>query len=273
MGPKACIISLGAVLSLIIGLQACAPLTGPREPLSPPQPAQVWKSFQNDFASRGDLPFWLKASLNYSGPEDSRRSIFEFWGNTGLPLRLDLKAGMGITVSLWRIDAQGWLAYYPDQETAYTHPDSGLALKRLGFPSPFSLQDLARILTGQTAACLPPSFQEAGPKTGGQTEFRFGPSSRVQSLVLDAQGNVLSMAGSRPFSWSLRITDYDAHSRHPIARTYRLETPRHKAVVRLKDIRFRSQSWPEKALSLPLPEETIRVPLGGETHTSLEGCA
>ncbi|MDZ7761895.1 MAG: hypothetical protein U5L00_16785 [Desulfovermiculus sp.] len=254
--------TLWAVLSLIVGLQACAPLTAPREKIPSPQADRVWKRFQQDFASREEVPFWIKASLNYSGPEESRRSILELWGNTGLPLRLDLKAGLGITVSLWRIDTQGWLAYYPDQETAYTHPDSGLALKRLGFPSPFSLQELAYVLTGQTAACLPPSFEQAIPQSDEHIEYRFTGSSRVRSLVLDQRGQVISMAGSQPFSWTLKLSDYQEESQILIARTYRLETAQHKAVVRIKEVRFRSQPWPEQALSLPLPENTTRRPMG-----------
>ena len=261
-GPWPGILFLWALLSLIVGLQACAPLTAPREEISFSQANRVWKRFQQDFASREDVPFWIKASLNYSGPEESRRSILELWGNTSLPLRLDLKAGLGITVSLWRIDTQGLLAYYPDQETAYTHQDSGFALKRLGFPSPFSLQELAYLLTGQSAACLPPSFEQTIPQSNEHIEYRFTGSSRVQSLVLDQRGQLISMAGSQPFPWTIKISDYQEDSQILVARTYRLETAQHKAVVRIKDIRFRSQPWPEKALTLPLPDGTTLRPMG-----------
>ncbi|MBS3780765.1 MAG: hypothetical protein KGY41_10245 [Desulfovermiculus sp.] len=261
-GFWASLLPLWALLGLIVGLQACAPLAGPRPETSPSLVNQVWQRFRQDFAPRGYTPFWLKASLNYSGPEESRRSTFELWGNTGLPLRLDLKAGLGMTVSLWRIDTHGLLAYYPDHETAYTHPDSGLALKRLGFPSPLSMQELAQVLTGQTAACLPPSFEQAIPQSDEHIEYRFSASSRVQSLVLDQRGQVISMAGSQPFSWTIKLSDYQEDSQILVARTYRLETPQHKAVVRIKDIRFRSQPWPEKALTLPLPDKTTLRPMG-----------
>lgn len=261
-GPWPGILSLWALLSLIVGLHACAPLTAPREKISLSQANRVWKLFQQDFPSREDVPFWIKASLNYSGPEESRRSILELWGNTSLPLRLDLKAGLGITVSLWRIDTHGLLAYYPDQKAAYTHPDSGFALERLGFPSPFSLQELAYILTGQAAACLPPSFEQAIPQSNEHIEYRFIGSSRVQSLVLDQRGQMISMAGNQPYSWTINISDYHEDSQFLVARTYRLETAQHKAVVRIKDIRFRSQPWPEKALTLPLPDGTALRPMG-----------
>ncbi|MFO7801213.1 MAG: hypothetical protein R6V55_02825 [Desulfovermiculus sp.] len=246
------------------GLQACAPVSAPRQELPPPEADQVWSAFEQDFAHRGNLPFWIKASLNFSGPEDSHRSTFEFWGQTGLPLRLDLMAGIGVTVSLWRIDENGLLAYYPKQEVAYTGPDSSQGLHQLGFPCPVSIQELAGILTGQAATSLPSSYKHATLKDDRLTKYHFSQQSQVQSLVLDDQGRITSMAGDQPYTWSLKIDDYELINGIPIARSYRLKTEHeHKAVVRLKEVRFRSQPWPEKAMSLSLPEDTTRRPLGG----------
>ncbi|MFP4034336.1 MAG: hypothetical protein ACLFT5_02390 [Desulfovermiculus sp.] len=246
------------------GLQACAPVSAPRQELLPPDPDRVWSDFEHNFTSRGDLPFWIKASLNFSGPERSHRSTFEFWGHTGLPLRLDLMAGIGVTVSLWRIDENGLLAYYPRQRVAYLGPDSSQGLEHLGFPCPLSVQGLADILTGQAASSLPSTYNSASPKSERQTEYRFSRQSRIQSLILDEQGRITSMAGEHPYTWSLKVDDYELIQKTPIARSYRLQTEKgHKAVVRIKEVRFRSQPWPEKAMSLPLPEDTTRLPLGG----------
>ncbi|MGM0538156.1 MAG: hypothetical protein ACQERT_03000 [Thermodesulfobacteriota bacterium] len=250
--------------SLFAGLQACAPVSAPRQELLPPDAARIWSTFEQDFASRGDLPFWIKASLNFSGPENSHRSTFEFWGHTGLPLRLDLMAGIGVTVSLWRIDEDGLVAYYPRQEVAYFGPDSSQGLEYLGFPCPLGGQGLANILTGQAASSLPSSYENAAPKAERRTEYRFSRQSRIQSLVLDDRGRITSMAGEHPYKWSLKVDDYELINGTPIARSYRLKTEQgHKAVVRIKEVRFRSQPWPEKAMSLPLPDDTSRLPLGG----------
>jgi hypothetical protein len=254
---------LGLAGIFFTGLQSCAPVSAPRQELLPPDPDRVWAAFEQDFAPRGDLPFWIKASLNFSGPENSHRTTFEFWGHTGLPLRLDLMAGIGVTVSLWRIDENGLLAYYPRQEVAYIGPDSSQGLEYLGFPCPLGVQGLANILTGQAAASLPSSYKSASPKSDRQTEYRFSRQSRIQSLVLDERGRITSMAGERPYTWSLKVDDYDHVNNIPIARSYRLKTEQgHKAVVRIKEVRFRSQSWPEKSMSLSLPEDTARLPLG-----------
>lgn len=250
--------------SLFAGLPACAPVSAPRQELLPPDTARIWSTFEQDFASRGDLPFWIKASLNFSGPENSHRSTLEFWGHTGLPLRLDLMAGIGVTVSLWRIDEDGLVAYYPRQEVAYFGPDSSQGLEYLGFPCPLGVQGLANILTGQAASSLPSSYKRATPKAERRTEYRFSKQSRIQSLVLDDRGRITSMAGEHPYKWSLKIDDYELMNKTPIARSYRLKTEQeYKAVVRIKEVRFRSQPWPEKAMSLSLPEDTARLPLGG----------
>ena len=253
-----CVLAAVAVL-----LQACAPLSGPREDLPPLNPQQIWARFEQEAALRGDVPFWLKASLNYSGPEDSHRSQFELWGNTELPLRLDLKASLGIIVSLWRIDANGWLIYVPEEKTAYTHPEAALALQRLDFPCPLNMQDLARIFTGQAAACMPSSYTKATATTDQNIQYRFASWSRIRTLVLDSKGRISSMSGHQPYTWSLEMDDYKKAKQAAFARTYRLRTAQgHKAVVRIKEIRLRSAPWPKKALSLPLPEGTARRHLG-----------
>ncbi|MFO7801876.1 MAG: hypothetical protein R6V55_06240, partial [Desulfovermiculus sp.] len=192
---------LWILVAVVVWLQACAPLSGPQKDLSPPDPEQIWARFEQDAALRRDVPFWLKASLNYSGPEDSHRSQFELWGNTELPLRLDLKASLGIIVSMWRIDANGWLIYVPEEKTAYTHPDAALALQRLNFPCPLNMQDLTRIFTGQAAACIPSAYTKATPTADRHITYRFASSSRIRTLVLDSQGRISSMSGRHPYTW------------------------------------------------------------------------
>jgi hypothetical protein len=213
-------------------------------------------------ASREKAPFWLKASLDYSGPETGHRSTFELWGSPGLPLRMDLKAGLGITVSMLRIAENEVLAYYPRRETAYTARSSRQAFQALAFACPLGLQDLAVILTGQAAAALPPSYAQAESEADGQTAFRFAASGPVQSMRVDRQGRIISMSGQRPYPWTLQVADYEQVNGPVVAHSYRLKTDTHTALVRIKKLRFRSFPWPENALSLPLPEGTPRLPLG-----------
>jgi hypothetical protein len=214
-------------------------------------------------ASREKAPFWLKASLNYSGPKTGQRSTLELWGSPGLPLRMDLKAGLGITVSMLRIAEDEVLAYYPRRETAYTARSSRQALKALAFACPLGLQDLALILTGQAAAALPPSYAQAEAGADGGTTFGFAASGPVQSMRVDRQGRIISMSGQRPYPWTLQVDDYEQINGRPAtAHSYRLKTDTHTALLRIKELRFRSFPWPENALSLPLPEGTPRVPLG-----------
>ena len=252
------------VLLLAVWLSACASLNQPSPQALPhPQAGRVWARFQNSTQGEQPLPFWIRASLVFSSPEESRRTTFEFWGNADLPLRLDLKAGLGMTFAHWRVDEAGLVAYYPGQETAYLHPDSSKGLKYLGFPCPFSMQELARILNGQWTQCVPQTYTRVSPKPQGLSAFFFDRDQRIQTLVLDRKGRVVSVHGPRPFPWSLHVDDYQRMGDITLAQTFRLTTSREeKAVVRLKKARRRSTPWPSRALNLPLPEDTIRRPLG-----------
>ncbi len=247
----------------IAGLQACAPVTAPREKLLPVSPEQVWADFENTFASRPDTYFWLKSSLNYSGPNKSHRSTFELWGDSDLPLRLDLKASLGITISLWRIGKHQVVIYSPSQEIAYTATNSAQGLKSLGLYSPLNLQELAALVTGQGATVLPNVYTRSEEQEQGRIKFTFPGQSKVQTVILDSQGRIRSLSGQNPYPWTLNVEDYEKENTIAVPRTLRLQSAAgHTAVVRVKDIRFRSFPWPEKALSLPLPQGTTHMPLG-----------
>jgi hypothetical protein len=245
------------------GLQACAPLTAPREKALPLSPEQLWADFQNTFGPRPDTHFWLKSSLNYSGPEESHRSTFELWGDCDLPLRLDLKASLGITISLWRIGKQGLVAYYPRKEIAYTAKNSKLGLKALGLYFPLNVHELASIATGQGATIVPSVYARAESQDQGHMKFIFTGQSKIQTMALDAQGRIKSLSGHNPYSWTFDVEDYEMENTIDVPHTWRLTTAaEHRAVVRIKEIHFRSLPWPEKALSLTLPEGTTHMPLG-----------
>jgi outer membrane biogenesis lipoprotein LolB len=248
---------------VIAGLQACAPVTAPREKFLPVSPEQVWANFKHTFASRPDTYFWLKSSLNYSGPKESHRSTFELWGDSDLPLRLDLKAGLGITISLWRIGKHQVVIYFPSQEIAYTTTSSIQGLKSLGLYSPLNLQELAVLITGQGATVLPNAYTRAKQQEQGQVIFTFTGQNKVQSVILDPQGRIRSLSGQNPYPWTLKVEDYEMENTIALPRTLRLQSAAgHTIVLRVKNFRFRSLPWPEKALSLPLPEGTTQTPLG-----------
>ncbi|MFO7717251.1 MAG: hypothetical protein R6Y91_01635 [Desulfohalobium sp.] len=246
------------VLGALALLQACAPKSPPPQEIDA-APEKIWQRFQSTHnASAPSRDFWLKSSLNYSGEQGSHRIIFTLWGNLDHPLRMDLQAGIGTTFSLWREDASDWIAYYPSKELAYTHDNDRLGAQSLGLATPFDLQELALVLTGRLAAVVPQQYQSASSPSTEVTRFTFAPSADIQTLDITASGHAVNATGRSPRPWTLTFSDFPS-TKSAFARKVTLESgEQHKAIVHIKELRWREEKWDPDALRLEIPSDTVK---------------
>ena len=264
------------LLALVLGCVGCAPRVDlPRFTESDDNLA----AFQGRFvippvtASGVDV----RASLLYSTPSRSNRTDMQLYGDYGRPLRLDVRAGFGTMVALMREDAAGLLAYYPDRKAAYAHMDPVIGAQLLGMPFPFSMRDLALVLSGHFGTLVPQGLTPAGVRVrpGGGFAFTYA-SGAVRLLVVDAHGRPERMEGelsryfktqaeregavvSGPRVWSLVFSGYPEDDGDPEgpARILTLALPRgESAVLRVKALAERPQPWPLKSLGLMPPAQT-----------------
>lgn len=219
----------------------------------------------------------VRASLLYSTPARTNRTDVQIFGDYGRPLRLDVRAGLGTMVALMREDASGLLAYYPGKKAVYAHMDPVIGAQLLGLPFPFSMRDLALVLSGHFRSLVPPdkapSEIRALPDGGFAYSYAKGP---VRLLAVDAYGRPQRLEGelspyfktqaeregevvSGPRVWSLVFSDYPEDDGDPPgpATVLTLNLPKgESAVLRVKALDERGLPWPLKSLSLVPPSDS-----------------
>jgi hypothetical protein len=220
----------------------------------------------------------VRASLLYSTRERTNRTDVQLFGDYARPLRLDVRAGFGTMLALMREDASGLLAFYPEKSRAYAHTDPVIGAQLLGMPFPFSMRDLALVLSGHFGTLVPtdsatgaaPTEIRALPDGGFAYSYAEGP---VRLLVVDPHGRPQRMEGqlsryfktqaeregelvSGPRLWSLVFSGFPEDDGDPEGppRVLTLGLPKgESAVLRVKALEERAQVWPLKSLALRLP--------------------
>ncbi len=260
--PGKALLRRGWFLAVLGALVACSGLLcgcakPPREAAVPTGAGveRVWATLTSSPAPPARA-FLFKSSLNSITPQGMNRLTFDLWGNFGYPVRLDVKAGIGATIALWREDATGWLAYYPGQNVTYqgeadhlAEPDS----QRL----PLSLRELALLLSGRIGAVLPAGYSDWKLGEQGRIRYLFNQEERLSELALDSSMRPLLLTGSHPEPWSLSFDSWDdAHDPiQPVKMTLRFQKDsRH--VLRVKQAELRDREWSLDALALTPPEDS-----------------
>ncbi|MBU1039570.1 MAG: hypothetical protein KKF77_00535 [Proteobacteria bacterium] len=263
----------GLLLALALAVSACAPKVQlPRFDDAATNHAAFRQRFVAPPVTASGVA--VRASLLYATPQRTNRTDVQLFGDYARPLRLDVRAGFGTMLALMREDASGLLAFYPEKSRAYAHTDPVIGAQLLGMPFPFSMRDLALVLSGHFGTLVPadaaPAEIRALPDGGFAYSYASGP---VQLLVVDAYGRPQRMQGllsryfktqaeregevvSGPRLWNLVFSDFPEDDGDPEGppRVLTLGLPKgESAVFRVKALDERVQPWPLKSLALRLP--------------------
>jgi hypothetical protein len=252
--------------------------------------AQAWNVFSAHYRARPQAPaFAVSTSLAWSSGKKSARILMDLWGAfshtaagtadadaTGHALiRMDAWSNLGGSLCNLREGPDGLAALYPDQLKAYTHSDPVIGARLLGLPFPFSLADFAALLYGDFTDLVPDRYDavEALPKGGYRYTFRTG---RVLSLSLDKAARPLAMSGRTSVPkeyeeklgglWSIDFSNYPESAtptdaaqpekeRAPMAERLFLTLPGdNRGSLRIQSRELKLDDWPDKAMTLNLPE-------------------
>jgi len=251
---------------LLAALPACTPKRGASS--EPGSPASVWSAFRRNYCVPPVAPGLLvKASLYYTRLTPVRRTnrtLVTLWGDFSGPMRLDLAAGMGKLLAHIREDKHGLLVYYPTEGKAFTHADPVLGATRLGMPFPFSLTELARITAGDFSGLLP---RKPGKAVSEGANCRFAISDElVTEITLDGEGRPVLLKGrttkngDTARAWTLEINSYgeSEDGRPPLPERLSLSLEDGETgVLRIRSRALKLAPWPERALDLALPDNTV----------------
>ena len=259
-------------LALTVLVACVRPVDTAHIPADPVAAESIWTRFINTSArtEAASGPFRLNATLYYSGKEDSQRVTAYLWGNGDttehLPLRLDILMGPGSVLAAIREDSQGIFIHVPREETVYHAADSNLLA--IDVPVPFSLTDLAWIVTGRYANLFAPQdndtktlFHTAALHEDGSIEYTVPNAPLSGNVTIDVNG--LPRAWTDGNGWMLDI-EYWPDSTRPTPRKLSIKHTEGRQATLIVRTLDHPQPFAPKQLQLTVPPGTRLAPLEGK---------
>ena len=178
--------SLPLLLALCLLLASCAGRGGPAgEQADPIAAARVWNAYL-ERADNAAEPYQDALSLRFGREGDTRRVTALMWGNGERALRLDVMAGVGVTVAMVAQSGEHFLIVSPMEKKAYFHEGERSPLLRVGVPLPLDLFQLDALLHGRYQAVFGTGYAAA---TTAKAGICFALTDGVGgSLTLDGAG-------------------------------------------------------------------------------------
>lgn len=256
---------LGLALLCLTLFTGCAkqPYTDPAVPLDAAATATataLWQRYEALSAPEA-RPFRVQMSLRYGPEGDSRRVVALLWGNNTSNLRLDVMAGVGVTVANIAEQDQHFLLYDPGQQKAYFHQGSQKPLLVMGVPVPLGLGDLSALLQGQYSHVFGTKYSHAQLAAPKQGDMAYLLESKLGGLLtLNAQALPVLWQEKGTKGWVMTIA-YTEDS-PPLPRRVEINHPNGKrAIILVKERDFPAKAFTEENLRLILPEDTPVQPL------------
>ena len=210
-------------------------------------------------------PFRINANLRYTDSEGKNTRVSALlWGNgqadSPHPLRLDLLASMGGTVvAKVREDATHFIAFSPNEKTAWEYEGGARALTSFGLPVPLSLSDLTILLTGRGGLLFIPDsmFNDAGvplERTLTENGVRYIVSdARLPGVIeLSESGAPISWKELRTDGWSIVLEPDELNPLLPVR--LRISHPKgYSALIVVREIARVSAPYSAAQMNLVLP--------------------
>lgn len=238
--------------------------------VNPGEEKVAWQLFSSRGKGQKDSPFRIEASLRYSGPNISSVRVSSIlWGNgqsrDPYPLRLDLTAGLGTVVAKVREDINTFVAYVPQEKTAYISSKNNKSLISFGVPIPLSLGELSLLLTEQNGHLfLPQKEPETMPQVVGVTPEGICfdiTNARLSGIIeLAPNGALLSWKEHKASGWSVHFENNKNNSLE--LKKVTITHPKgYEAIITIKEFSLLKHSFSSSQLDLLLPAGTVEQSL------------
>lgn len=250
------------LLCLAVLLTACAKSPQLSATVDPAAATALWQRYEAASATPS-RPFRVQMSLRYGPEGDSRRVVALLWGNTTDQLRLDVMAGVGVTVAKIAEEGDHFLLYDPGQQKAYFHQGTQKPLLVMGVPVPLGIGDLSALLQGQYGHVFGQTYSAAYATPDG-IAYALDHDKLHGTLQLNTQGLPAQWQENGTKGWNMSI----AYSEEtpPLPRRIEINHPNGKrALILVKERDFPTKPFTPENLKLILPEDTQLQPLKAAT--------
>ena len=260
-------------LLAVLLLAACAkPVDIVRIPADPTLASDNWDRFVATAKGNETLagPFRLNATLYYSGKEDSQRVTVYFWGNgdknAPLPVRLDILVGSGSVAAKAEENARGLFIYVPREGKVYFTESA--TLLAFDVPMPFSLKDIAFLVSGRFAEVFvpgnntDPAFPPKPLKSIDNNVVYAVPGSSLGGQVtIGPDGLPVSWTDGNENGWFLTVEYWPDSTRTLPRRLHIRQAEDREATLIVRELSYPDTPFTPEQLELALPSDTLLVPL------------
>ncbi len=248
------------IILLILSLCACAK-TVPTPSISPENSEKSWHSYAAS-GTRDIGPFRTQMSLRFGVEGNTRRVTAILWGNNHQELRLDVNAGIGVSVAKIFENEQVFLIFVPREEIAYMHEGTQKPLFKAGVPMPFNLHQLTQIIEGRYSAVFgtkrdPNHNQEAN---ANNLVFKLIDSPFAGTLTLNTQGLPVSWQEQDKQGWNLSL-GYNDNELLPYKITMMHKDTGRRAILLIKDRELSLAPFTAEQMRLIIPSNIAILPL------------
>ncbi len=255
---------------LMLGLCACG--KSPLSPVSHDSDA-LWQNYAKS-AQSVTTPFRTQLSLRYGVEGSTDRVQGLLWGNSSQKLRLDIAAGVGVTMAKIFEDQREFIIYIPQEEKAYVHKGEEKPLFNVGVPMPLGLNHLVLILQGHYASVFGLA-REGSPMPLAETDLVLAdrdelPAEAVAytleegqfrgTLVLSPLGLPIYWQEDSTTGWTIAL-QYREHENIPYKLEIKHIASERKAVLIVKERASDLDLFTPEQMRLIFPKETTILPL------------
>ena len=249
------------MLLLATDLASCTTVDGSM-PMPPGLEQLRWERFERLSAMNAEKsgPFNAVVNFRYKTPDDGYRLAAYIWsagGNDIYPIRLDLQSGTGAIAAKLFEDGKQFLFYDAGNNEAYIFEGSHTAMRRMGIPVPFSLDELVLLLTGRYTEFFMPQaeaeFTEFLSGTRDVSRYHIKTGALRGIFEVDADGRPVLWTEESTPGWQVEFS-YLFEANLPGPQTIRITHPDgYSALFQVRSF-SPAKGFSAKQLSLTLPE-------------------
>lgn len=206
-------------------------------------------------------PYRLHASLRMGEQGKTRRVTMLLWGNgkdTDETVRLDVMAGMGSMVLRLRENQNEFVAFNPNEATAWLAQGRGQVLIRLaGTTFPFGLRKLTALLQGNFQDVFGMLDSPAQLSPENNVLFDLSDSELQGQVELRADGLPIRWIENGEQGWDMHLEYEETNSLPELHKITLQHASGHSAILLMKQWDRLDTAFTKEQLALPLPSGTV----------------
>ncbi len=234
----------------------------------------IWEKYLAS-AKKSMSPFRNQMTLRYGKEGKTDRAAALLWGNSSKEIRLDINAGVGVSVAKVYEGPKEFTLYLPREKTAYLYSGKQKPLFSIGVPMPLGLAQLTQLLTGQYALVFGEEYVDISELKDASIQADIVKELPAKAkayalmghdfegtLVLNTQGIPVYWQGDDGNGWIMEL-QYRDGEKLPYKLNIQHVSSKRRALLLVKERSTNLANFKREQLRLTYPQSTTVKPLEG----------